>query len=77
MTSLAERLIAGGRVLLSNDIVTEILFGEQHASAAGVASLLFSPVRLTDGAFGGLFLYGADVSEAFDASVVTCHCLAP
>ena len=68
LSCLAERLIAGGRVVLSNDVVTEILFGEAHAAAAGLMSLLFSPVRLIDGAFGGLFLYGSDAGHTFDAN---------
>ena len=66
--SLAERMIAAGRVHLSNDIQSEILFGETHSAASGIHSLLFSPLRLGDGSFGGLFLYGGDGNDTLDAS---------
>ena len=66
--SVADRLIAAGRLLRSNDLQGEILFGEMHPALSGVFGLLFSPVQLADGSFGGLFLYGAEMAEEFEAA---------
>ncbi len=68
LASLAERLIAAGRGLLSNDLLTEVFFGEPHREAAGVFSVLFSPLRTMDGHYAGLFLYGTEPDEPFDAT---------
>jgi signal recognition particle receptor subunit beta len=64
MTSLAERMIASGRPVMSNDVLTEIFFGEPRPEVSGLYSLLFAPLQTTE----GLFLYGRDPDEPFDAS---------
>lgn len=66
--SLAERLVASGHALLSNDLLTEIFFGEPRPEVSGIFSLIFAPFRTADGGFGGLFLYGGDPDEPFDAA---------
>jgi len=66
--SVADRLIAAGRVLRSNDMQGEILFGETHPAMSGVFSLLFSPIHLADGSFGGLFIYGGEMVDEFEAA---------
>lgn len=65
--SLAERLIASGRALVTNDVLGEVFFGEARREAEGIFAFVFAPVRLRDGLFGGLFLYGEDPDEPFDA----------
>ena len=70
VSSVAERFVASGRPIQSNDVLTEVFFGEPHAAAAGVFSLLFAPLRTPDGLFGGLFAYGGEPDEPFDANDV-------
>ena len=64
--SLAERLVQAGRAVLTNDILTELFYGEPRREVEGVFCLLMAPVRMHDGSFGGLFLYGGEPDEPFD-----------